>query len=344
MSEMSETNEITKELKIGIIGLGGISVVHIDAYNQLKNEGYRVSLEAGCDIRQAQLEGFCGERKYQKIDEFMEAEKGRLDVVNICLPTFLHCETTIKALECGFHVVVEKPMALSYEDCVKMCEAAKRANKLLMVAQCVRFSDFIQSVRRYMNDGTFGPVKTACFKRDGGPPRWGWENWFLKKEMAGGALLDLHVHDVDALQYLFGMPESVSSGAAEIIPGDGYDIVSTNYYYPNGFFAHSTGDWTMDNNIYYNRLMRVDFERGYIIEAYFGDRGVFRAMGTDGSATELSPANPKSDYYKEIKYFIDCLHSGSPVSECPPESSAQSIRIALTEAMSAGKNGERLYL
>ncbi|MCL2518431.1 MAG: Gfo/Idh/MocA family oxidoreductase, partial [Oscillospiraceae bacterium] len=259
--------------------------------------------------------------------------------------TFLHCDTTIKALESGFNVICEKPMALNYEDCLKMCEAAKRTGKLFMVAQCVRWSNIVQAAKKYMAEGTFGKVKTACFKRDGGPPKWGWENWFNKEELSGGALLDMHVHDLDALQYLFGVPESVSTGAGRIFPEVGYDIVCTNYYYKDGLFTHSTTDWSTDNNIYYNNTMRVDFIKGYLISASFGGQYIFRAMGTDGSSVDLIPEYGGDNfYYKEVKYFVDCLLAGEPVTECTPESTAESIRIALTEGVSASKNGERIYL
>ena len=332
-------------LKIGIIGCGGISVVHIGAYDKLKSEGYDVSIEAYCDVQQSQLDKFGDARKYLGIDDFMAGEKGKLDIVNICLPTFLHCSTAVKALENGFNVIIEKPMALSYEECLKMCETAKRTGKLFMVAQCVRWSNIVQAAKKYMAEGTFGKVKTACFKRDGGLPRWGWNDWFTKEEMSGGAILDMHVHDVDALHYLFGMPESVSCGASKINPGVGYDIVSTNYYYKNGLFTHSTTDWTTDNNIYYNNGMRVDFEKGYLISASFGGQYIFRAMGTDGSSVDLIPEYGGDDfYYKEVKYFVDCLLAGKPVTECLPETTAESIRIALTEKLSASKNGERIYL
>lgn len=332
-------------LKIGFIGHGSITSAHHGGINQLIDEGYELSAEAYCDIRESQLQNLGTARVYTEIDEFIAKEKGKLDIADICLPTCLHCSTAVKALNSGFHVLVEKPMALSYEDCILMCEAAKKNNRYLMVAQCVRFSDFIQTAKKYIEDKTFGAVKTACFKRNGGTPRWGWNDWFIKEEMSGGALLDMHVHDVDALNYLFGIPEAVSSGAAKIIPGDGYGIVVTNYYYKNGLFTHSTTDWTSDHDVYSNRSMRVDFDKGYIISAGFGDCFVFRAVNNvTGEVTELSPAKPTSDYYKEIKYFTDCILSGKPVAECLPESTAESIRIALTEGVSASKNGARMVL
>ena len=333
------------ELKMGFIGHGGITGSHHNAYKKLDNEGFKVSVDAVCDLRTEMMQNVGSARCYTDIKEFFDAEQGKLDFVDICLPTYLHADVTIEAMERGFNVLVEKPMALSFEECVRMCEAAKRTEKTLMVAQCCRFDAFAEAARDYIAKETFGKVKTACLKRDGGTPRWGWNNWFLKEELSGGAILDLHVHDVDLMQDLVGMPEALSSGANRIIPGDGPDIISTNYYYKSGLFTHTTSDWTTENNAYYGRLSRIDFDTGYIIDASFGEHRAFVAVAANGEKTDLNTIFPPRDaYYEEIKYFTHCIKNGLPVDRCTPESTAQSIRIALAEKESAEKSGERIVL
>ena len=78
--------------------------------------------------------------------------KEELDVIDICLPTFLHKEYTIKALQTGHHVLCEKPMSLCYEDCVQMCETAKKMGKKLMVGQCNRFSAPHLLLKKYVDE------------------------------------------------------------------------------------------------------------------------------------------------------------------------------------------------
>lgn len=337
-------------LKVGLIAQGSITSAHYPAYIEMEEKGIAI-VEAVADIRpemfdkHKRLKNTANIKEYSDYNELIEAEAGKLDFVDICLPTFLHCDAACKAMEAGINVIVEKPMALSYEQCVKMCETAKKTGKKLMVAQCCRFEPFADAVRDYMKSGELGALKTATFKRDGGTPTWGWENWFLKEELSGGALLDLHVHDVDLMQDLFGIPECLSSGGTRVIPGDGIDILSTNYYYKNGFFAHTTGDWTTANNQCYGRVYRVDFEKGFLIKANMKKNTVFSLFKADGTEVDLSEKYPaKNMYTAEIMYFADCVANDKPVEKCLPETTADSIRIALAEKASCENKGERIYL
>ena len=331
-------------LKMGFIGQGGITGAHYPGYKKLIADG-KVSIEAVADIRPEMLNKYDAPHKYGDYKELIEAEVGKLDFVDICLPTFLHPDAAIRSMEAGFNVIVEKPMALSYEECVRMCETAKRTGKTLMVAQCCRFEAFADAARWYLESGEFGDLKTLCFKRDGGTPRWAWENWFLKEELSGGAILDLHVHDVDLMNSLLGMPKCLSAGASRIIEGDGPDIISSNYYYENGLFTHITADWTTGNNQCYGRVYRMDFMKGHILQASFLGQKVFAAFPAEGGRIDLDERFPHVDmYYEEIKYFTECIAKGEPVSRCLPETTAESIRIALSEKKSASLDGERIYL
>lgn len=329
--------------RIGLIGVGNISAVHLKGYSNLLTEKYDISLEAYCDLDASKFSDKGG-RGYTSIDTFMEAEQGKLDMVDICLPTYLHASAAIKALRHGFNVIVEKPMALNYADALAMCEAAVEAKKTLMVAQCLRFSDEVAAIRRYVEDGTFGSLKTADVRRDFGKLTSSERNWFIQEALSGGAILDVHVHDIDWMQSVFGKPAALSSGALKVIPGDGYDIVSTNYYYPNGVFTHCTGEWTTNKNIYCGVQQLVKFDSGYIIHTTFGETSVFQAVSEDGTITDLAPEKPHDMYTEEIRYFIDCISAGIPVARCLPESTAESIRIASLEIASADGLGKRMEL
>jgi len=241
-------------------------------------------------------------------------------------------------------VLVEKPMALNAEDAKAMCAAAKRTGKTLMVAQCLRFSDEVAAIRKYVDEGIFGKVKTVDVRRDfGGGVSCG-RTWFYVESLSGGAILDVHVHDIDWMQYVFGMPAAVSSGAKKFYPQSGYDIVSTQYYYEDGTFAHCSGEWTTSHNDYANVQQMVKFENGFLLHTSFAGMNVFRAVAADGTVTELAPEKPHDMYTEEIRYFIECIAAGKPVSRCLPESTAESVRIARAEIASADLNGQQIRL
>ncbi|HHV96583.1 MAG TPA: Gfo/Idh/MocA family oxidoreductase [Clostridiaceae bacterium] len=334
-------------LKVGLVGIGFMGRTHLENYIKLEQEGYPVKLVAICDVDPQKFEGkfvggnigdtskqydFSKYNLYTSYDEMLEKEK--LDFVDIALPTYLHAEATIKALNKGLHVFCEKPMARTSEECAKMIEAAKANNKKLMIGQCLRFWPEYEVLKEYVDSGKFGKVTGAYFFRGGGTPIWSHENWLLINEKSGGALLDQHIHDVDTINWLFGKPEKVSTSAVNVIPGSGYDIVSTNYIYPDGKVINAQDDWTLNGDFGFEMLFRVNFEKGSLI---YKD-GKLTIYPNDGKAF-VPEVSTESAYYKEIKYFIDCLINDKPVEIVPPESTMETIKIAEAEVESADKKG-----
>lgn len=163
------------------------------------------------------------------VDDMLAKEQ--LDFVSIILPTYLHHDVAIKCLDSGLHVFCEKPMALTSADCAEMIEAAKRNGRRLMIGQCLRFWGEYNVVKEYVDSGCFGRCTGGYFFRGGEPPKGSYNDWYMKRELCGGTIRDQHVHDVDIIQYIFGMPKAVHTVAQNIIEGSGYDNVSTNYVY-----------------------------------------------------------------------------------------------------------------
>ncbi|NSW89576.1 MAG: Gfo/Idh/MocA family oxidoreductase [Firmicutes bacterium] len=335
-------------VKVGLIGLGFMGRTHLDNYIRLESEGYPVKLTAICDIDSEKFKGkfvegnigvgnadydFSKYNLYTCIDEMLEKEN--VDYVDITLPTYLHAEVTIKALEKGFHVLCEKPMARTSKECRQMIEAAKKNGEKLMIGQCLRFWPEYEILKEYVDSGKFGKVTGAYFYRGGGSPIWSYQNWLLQKDKSGGCLLDQHIHDVDMINWLFGKPEKVSTIAKNIIPGSGYDIVSTNYIYEDGKVINAQDDWTLNGDYGFEMLYRVNFEKGNLI---FKD-GKLIINPNDGKS--FVPEYPNEmGYYREIKYFIDCILNDKPITVAPPESTMETISIAEAEEASADNGGE----
>ena len=156
-------------LKAGLIGIGFMGRGHLDNYIRLESEGLPVKLVAICDIDEEKfgdkfVEGnidvgktrydFSKYTLYTDIDEMLEKEE--LDFVDIALPTYLHAEASIKALNKGIHVLCEKPMALTVEECRQMIEAAEKNNKKLMIAQCLRFWPEYEYLKECVETNRFG--------------------------------------------------------------------------------------------------------------------------------------------------------------------------------------------
>ena len=94
-------------LKVGIVGLGGISKVHISGWQNIDG----AEIVAVCDIREEKFEGKEFARCYKSYDEMLEKET--FDIIDVCVPTYLHIEYTLKALNKGINVICEKPLTLN---------------------------------------------------------------------------------------------------------------------------------------------------------------------------------------------------------------------------------------
>jgi len=136
-------------IRTGIVGLGFMGQQHFAIHQAMADielvavcdkEAERRAEQAEaatCNMGKAITLDLSGAERYATIEELL-AHDG-LDCVDICTPTYLHADTTVKALEAGKHVICEKPMALTSGDCQRMTDAAKANDKLLFIAQCIRF-------------------------------------------------------------------------------------------------------------------------------------------------------------------------------------------------------------
>ncbi|MBN8217168.1 MAG: Gfo/Idh/MocA family oxidoreductase [Spirochaetes bacterium] len=200
-----------KPFRVGFIGAGGIA--HTHAKNLLKVEG--VELVCAADVNETGLEKFKTEQKvgktYKDFKEMLAKEKGNIDAVSVCTPNGLHAENTIAALNAGYHVIVEKPMAMTSKECRDMIAAAKKAGKHLVVGFQWRFNPKTVMIKKQADDGVFGKilyVRVQALRRRG-IPNWG---VFGRKELqGGGGMIDIGVHASEMAHYVMGCPKPVSA-------------------------------------------------------------------------------------------------------------------------------------
>ena len=346
-------------LKVGIIGLGNIGVdAHLAAYNKIKEENGPVEVVAVCDeleVRLAEVrEKGHNFREYRSVDEMLKAEQGKLDYVDICLPTYLHAEVAIKAMEMGFNVLSEKPMAINTEQAEAMVEAKNRTGKKLMIAYCNRFYKGARFIKDIIDSGELGKPLYAEFRHMGGSIRPMGRNknkWFWDKNLSGGATLDYHIHNVDVIRWMFGVPNAVSVAgiSTDDAKVNGYDILSANFMY-DGMWVNAIAQWTGPRRSKFdNRVVHVNFEHGYVrCERTEGReiliKSVQEVLGEPAVETLHNELLPFTAYYEEILYFCDCLANDKEPLNDLPEDSVDSIRIVMAEMKSADNDGERIAL
>ncbi|MDR2143600.1 MAG: Gfo/Idh/MocA family oxidoreductase [Treponema sp.] len=201
-------------LGTAIFGSGAIGAVHAGAYLRHKT---RCEVRAVCDIFPEKARALIEKKElanaaaYKEMDEVLARKD--IDVVSVCLPPGAHAEAAIKALKAGKHVLCEKPMAVSLEECDAMIQAAEESGKLLTVMANLRFETSFRRVKRLLDEGIAGRVLHATVNS----LWWRGANYYdlwwrgTWKSEAGGCLINHAVHHLDVLLWMLGRPDRVTS-------------------------------------------------------------------------------------------------------------------------------------
>ena len=207
-------------LRIGLVGAGFMGWIHYLAYRQtagvklvalstrdakrLAGDWRGIQGNFGPPGEQVDLAGVAKYADWQEL-----VHDTNIDVVDICLPPFLHAEVAMAASQAGKHVFCEKPLALSAEDCVRMVDAAQAANRQLYTGHVLPFLPEYAVARELIDSGKYGKLLGGHFRRVISDPQWLPD--FYNAERVGGPLIDLHVHDAHFIRLLFGLPRFVMS-------------------------------------------------------------------------------------------------------------------------------------
>lgn len=251
-----------------------------------------------------------------------------LDVVDICLPTDLHAEVSITALTAGKHVLCEKPMALTSADCDRMIAAAQESNRILMIAQVLRFWPEYMALKDFVSEQKHGAARSATFIRQCGMPDW--SKWLPVPARSGGAVIDLLVHDIDQAISLFGMPQWVSAKQL----GD-VDALTATLFYPGGPEVRVQGGWFTPG-----APLQMSFQvRAERAEMELTPDGL---MLSDQSGQRKKVETSGDGYEAEIIYFMTCVRESKQPQRCLPADSARAIKLALAMKESRAMGGEQI--
>ena len=309
-------------MRLAVVGMGFMGGVHVKALASVPD------VELGAIVSRKAPEG--STKHVTELEEVLHDPA--IDAVDLCLPTDLHESATIAALRAGKHVLVEKPMALNAASCERMIGEARRAGKILMVAQVLRFFPAYRALQNAVDLGELGKIRWASFRRRCAQP--GWSDWITDGSRSGGGGFDLLIHDVDMALRLFGSPSAISATGFED-PAAGVDTISARLYY-DGFVTEISGGWLFPGSFPFSMEFMVLGERGVL--EYNSESRPLRRYGS-GEQVEVETMD---GYAAEIAYFAQCCRRGEQPVLCPPESSADSVRLTLAMFDARSKSGERI--
>ncbi|WP_099092786.1 Gfo/Idh/MocA family protein [Bacillus weihaiensis] len=236
------------KLRLGIIGVGGIATGrHIPSFQSLTED---CVITAVSDVNKERAEEVSRTYSVEHVFENYEEMFEHVDAVCICTPNKFHADITIAALEAGVHVLCEKPMALTGEECERMLDASKRNDKVLAIAYHYRFMKNAQAAKKMMEEvGTPLVTRVKALRRRKVP---GWGVFTNKSLQGGGSLIDYGCHLLDLAIWLMGSPKFVT------VNGSTYNVLSKTPNSVNqwGSFDHETFD--VDDHV----TAYVTFENG----------------------------------------------------------------------------------
>jgi predicted dehydrogenase len=299
-------------IRVGIIGLGGISFAHEAGYCEL---GDACQIVAMCDIneeeaqRRAAMHGAAAYTRYQEL-----LANPDVDMVDIIVPHVLHHEIARAALERGKHVLVEKPIAVTSQQGADLISLTRKAGVKFTVAENTRFVTAYQKAQEVLQAGTLGEIWTVRTLIAGSEVhRIKDPNLWHGKAPYGGVILDSSVHNFYLFKWWFGGVRDVLAFASKIVPeGEVEDNGLILGHLANGAeFQLNTSctmeiPWTERVEIYGSKGgMIIDQLANPVVKVYLGSND------TDGTAVEGVPFDPLcwkfNSMLAEIKDFVSAI-------------------------------------
>lgn len=303
-----------EKLKLGIIGLGGISqVVHLPIFSKLKN----VSIEAVAEINKNRLlavgEKFNIAKRYTDYNELLK--EANIDAVIIATPTSTHHEISIAALKAGKHIFVEKPIARNFQEAKAINDLAEKNKLLAFVGMNLRFRPDAMLIKSLINSGELGNIfyiRCNWYRKQSSS-----EKWFMRKDQSGGGvLIDLGVALLDLATWFLDFPDldSVTVKTFNLYTKGVEDSAVGFIKFKNQSVISFEVSWSLDSDEDSLRL-RAFGKNG---TAHLNPIRVYKRL--QGEIVDYSPTSSvntknmyKKSYENELKHFIGAIIGNNPV-------------------------------
>ena len=334
-------------MRIGLVGLGFMGATHARTWQAVSGARLDAVVSSDAEKLAGELSKISGnlDRGGERMD-FKDARRyssfaelindGEVDAVDLCTPSYLHADQAVTALEAGNHVLVEKPMATSAEDCGRMLAAAEANGKVLMVGHVLRFWPDYVAALNLVQSGQLGMLRSAFLRRKCAAPAW--SPWLRDRAKSGGAVLDLLIHDFDYCLQLAGEPSYVAATGVEDA-ANGIDLIEARLEYGGGApQVVVSGGWHHPAAYPFSMEFTLVCDEG-TLDFRSGDRPLtlYRA---DGSEDRVATAEQDA-FHAELTAFAEACETGEAPNECRPEDSAGAVRIAEAAELSRSSAGAR---
>lgn len=333
-------------VRVAVLGAGFMGGTHARAYATMPDVEIAAIFAPRPDRGQPLADGL-GTRWTDDLEAVIADPE--IDAVDICLPTPQHRAVTEAAVAAGKHVLLEKPVALSLEDGRALARLAGETDRVFMIAHVLRFWPEYEEIARQVASGELGRPRSGFASRR--QPFPAWSALFSRADLTGGAVIDMMIHDYDALNWIFGAPRAVTARGEMNPRSGGYDQVQVLIDY-DGASAMVDGGMMMPESYPFSSRLEVLCEKGALEYAF---RAGGRSVEMGGGINELTlfPNEgdplileaPQSDpYANECAAFLDAIRGGSGASRATPADGLQALAVALAAKESLDRGGERVMV
>ena len=323
-----------KKLGIALVGLGYYSSQLLAPALQETERCYLAGIVTGTSSKaETWSEQYQIPQKniynYDSFDRI--ADNPDIDIVYVVLPNVMHAEYTIRAAQAGKHVICEKPMALSVQECEAMIEACQKANRKLSIGYRMQFEPTTREIMRIGQNKIFGQVMMIVAGAGYRESRA--DHWKVKKPMGGGAMMDMGVYSLQAARYVTGEePISVTAQTFTSRADIFIDVDETTTFqleFPGGALANLHTSFAMNMN-----YLMVTTERGWFrLDPFSSYRGV-KGEGIDGPI-EFPEINQQAAQMDEVAY---CINNNLPM-RVPGEEGLNDMKVveAIYQSLETGR-------
>ncbi|HJW16189.1 MAG TPA: Gfo/Idh/MocA family oxidoreductase [Flavisolibacter sp.] len=313
-------------IKIAILGAGFISEIHVESYHRFVPGAEVVAVYTrNAEKAQTFAQKHGIPQWYDDLDAAINLSGA--DVIDICLPNFLHAEATLKAAAAGKHIIIEKPLAVTLEEADAMITACKKAGVKLMYAEELCFAPKYERVRQMVNEGAIGDIYMLKQSEKHSGPH---SDWFYDINLSGGGvLMDMGCHGIAWFRWMLKNVKATSV----------YASMSTVYHkqrtkaednsvviieFENGVTGVVENSWAKhggmdDRSEVYGTggVVYADLFMGNAAIAYSKNGygyAMEKADTTVGWTFTIFEEAFNQGYPQELKHFIDCVqHDKEPL-------------------------------
>ena len=316
--ELERRNPLRKQLRVGVIGVGAMGKNHARLYSEL----FGVELIGVSDVNETLVASVARSYDCKPFADYNDLLGENLDALSIAVPTTLHKNVALDAIQRGINVLVEKPIADTVENADEIIKAALKNGVKLMVGHVERFNPAIIKLKELVGNGLLGNIVSISAKRVGP---------YNPRIRDVGIILDLGTHDIDIMSYLYGekIKEVYASAGSVVHSHEDHAIITLNF--DSGSSGVIDTNWLTPHKV---RNLTVIGSRGIAEVNYIEETlKIF-----DQEWIRDAKIEKEEPLKLELLHFIDCVQNDrEPLVSGEQGKHALEVALAAVESARAGK-------